>query len=59
MIKEIGAAVTAMKTLGNNVVVRGQVRSALAAGVDARPFEVDHRVIFFLSCLGSGRFGVG
>ena len=48
----------AMETLGYDIVVRSQVRSALATGIDARPFEVDHRIIFFLSCLGSSRLGV-
>jgi len=58
LIKEVGATVTAMEALGDDVVVRGQVRSALATGIHARPFEVDHRVIFLLSRLGSGSLGV-
>jgi hypothetical protein len=58
LIKEVGAAMAAMETLGYGIIVRSQMRSALAAGVDARPFEVDHRIIFLLSCLGSSRLGV-
>jgi len=57
LIKEVGATVTAMEALGDDVVVRGQVRSALTTGVHKRPFEVDHRIIFFLSRLGSGSLG--
>ena len=58
LIKEVGATMAAMKTLGNNIVVRSQMCSALAARVDARPFEVDHGIIFLLSRLGSSRLGL-
>ena len=57
LIKEVGATVTAVEALGDDVVVRGQVRSALATGVNTRTFEVDHRIIFFASRLGSGSLG--
>lgn len=58
LIKQIGAPVTPMKALGNDVIVTRQVRTALATRVDLRTVEVDHGVVHSL-CITRPCFGQG
>jgi hypothetical protein len=55
VIQEISAAVATVKALGNDIVLRRQVRAALGAGVDLSG-QVDHGIV---EALGVEGFVVG
>jgi len=55
LIKEVGSAMTSMKALGDNIIMTGEMSSALGTRVYTRSFEVDHGVVFGLSSFGCYR----